>query len=188
MTFFILKFFKIGDLKLEMRIIEYINKEMERILAFKTREKQNEEFRNLKSRLPIEPIRMTLTTAVFKYTSVSPCVILKRIIYNPLNNLNEDILARSLNSPYICKTLKTFRKYEKLSDGTEQCHIWIFFEYLDVKISQKSVAGDEKSIRHIVSDSLNGLWYLHSKNIAHLDMKVGNVMGKTSAKGVIYKS
>jgi calcium/calmodulin-dependent protein kinase I len=186
-TFSILKFFNRGDLKLEMRVIDYINTEMERILLLKTREKQNIEFSNLKPNLPLEPIRMTLTTAVFKYTYVKPCVILKRIIYNPLNNLNEDSLSKSLDNPYICRTLKTFRKKELNPDGTEALHLWIFFEFLDVKISQRYVDGKESVIRKIMHDSLQGLRYLHSRRIAHLDMKIGNIMGKTTENGLIYK-
>ena len=187
MTFFVIKFFKIGELKLEMKVTEYINKEMDRILTLKTRDKQNDEFRNLKPRLPIEPIRMTLTTAVFKYTSITPNVILKRIIHNPANNLNEDFLSMSLDSPYVCKTLKSFRTKRMLPDGSEQVFVWIFFEFLDVKITQRTVRGNESLIRKIISDALKGLNYLHSKNIAHLDMKVGNIMGKTTDKGVVYK-
>lgn len=187
MTFFVLKFFKLRDLKFDMKVTEYINKEMDRILALKTRDKQNEEFRNLKPKLPIEPIRMTLTTAVFKYTSISPNVILKRIIYNPANNLNEDFMSMTLDSPYVCKTLKSFRTKRQFPDGSEQILLWIFFEFLDVKITQRSVKGNEVLIGKIITDALKGLQYLHSKNIAHLDMKVGNIMGKTTDKGIIYK-
>lgn len=188
MTFFVIKIFKPGELKLDMKVTEYINREMDRILTtYKDREKQNSEFKKLNPRHPIEPIRMTLTTAVFKYTGVTPNVILKRIIYNPANSLNEDYMSMSLDSPYICKTHKTFRTKRLLPDGTEQTLLWIFFEYLDVKITQKGVGGDEKRIRTIIKDVLRGLNYMHSNNIAHLDLKIGNIMGKTTEKGVIYK-
>ncbi|KAM0680746.1 Calcium/calmodulin-dependent protein kinase type I [Glugoides intestinalis] len=186
-TFFLLKIFKAGELKFDMKVTDYINKEMDRILQYKTREKQNEEFKRLVSKHPIEPIRMTLTTAVFKYTGITPNVILKRIIYNPENNLNEDYMSMRLNSAYTCKTLKTFRTKRLLSNGIEQQLLWIIFEYLDVRISQKSVAGDEKIIRKIMADALKGLEFMHFHNVAHLDLKIGNIMGKTKERGVFYK-
>lgn len=186
-TFFLLKFFKAGELKFDMKVTDYINKEMDRILQYKTREKQNEEFKRLTSKHPIEPIRMTITTAVFKYTGSTPNVILKRVIYNPDNNLNEDYMSMSLNSVYTCKTLKTFRTKRVLPNGTEQQLLWILFEYLDVRISQKSVAGDEKIIRKIMVDALKGLEFMHFHNVAHLDLKIGNIMGKTKERGVLYK-
>lgn len=188
MSFFVIKFFKIGEDNLEMKVTEYIDKEMDRILKYDTRERQNEEFRNLRPRLPIEPVRMTLTTAVFRYTSITPNVILKRVIFNPANNLNEDYLSMSLHNRYVCKTLKTFRTRRYIpEDKSEQVLLWIFYEYLDVKISQRVVAGKEDMIRKIVTDTLHGVQYFHSKNIAHLDLKVGNIMGKTVDGVVIYK-
>lgn len=188
MSFFVIKFFsERGEIKLDMKVTDYINREMDRILQFKTREKQNEEFKRLRPRLPIEPVRMTLTTAVFKYTSINPNVILKRVIHNPSSNLNEDYMSMSLSSPYICKTLKTFRTKRTLPDGSEQVLLWIFSEFLDVKISQRSVGGDEEKIRVIIRDALRGLEHLHSLNVAHLDLKIGNIMGKTVESGVVYK-
>lgn len=188
MTFFVIKFFKPGELKVDMKVTEYINREMDRILTnYKDREKQNSEFKKLSPKHPIEPIRMTLSTAVFKYTGVNPNVILKRIIYNPSNSLNEDYMSMSLDSPYICKTHKTFRTKRILPDGTEQTLLWIFFEYLDVKITQKAVGGNEHTIRTIIKDVLRGLDYMHSQKIAHLDLKIGNIMGKSTEKGVVYK-
>ncbi|ELA42281.1 serine/threonine protein kinase [Vittaforma corneae ATCC 50505] len=187
LTFFVLKFFKTGELKLSMRVTEYINNTMDRILKYKTREKQNEEFRKLAPEHPLEPIRMTLTTAVFKYTGVTPNVILKRIIYNPSNKLNEDYMSKCLSSPYLCRTIKTYRTRRTVEDGSEQILIWIFFEFLDIKISQRTVNGNEETIRKILTDVLKGLEYMHSHSIAHLDMKIGNIMGKATEKGIVYK-
>lgn len=186
-TFFLLKIFRGGEVKLSMKLIEYINGSMDRILTYKTRERQNEEFRKLVSHHPIEPIRMTLTTAVFKYTGIPGNAILKRIIYNPANGLNEDYMAWRLSSPYICKTIKTYRTKRILLDGKEQVLIWIFSEYLDTKVSQRTVAGNENSIRKIMTDTLKGVEYLHKMNIAHLDLKIGNIMGKKMNEGVLYK-
>lgn len=169
------------------RITEYINKEMDRILLYKTRDKQNDEFRRLRPKLPLEPIRMTLTTAVFKYTSANPNVILKRVIWNPNNNLNEDVMSSKLRAPNIMRTLKTFRSSRTLPDGSVQNLLWIFAEFLDVKLSQKRIAGDEDIIRAITKDVLKGLEYMHKSNIAHLDLKIGNIMGKTTENGIVYK-
>lgn len=186
-TFFLIKIFTEGELRLEMKITEYINREMDRILQYKTREKQNEEFKKLKPKYPLVPVRMTPTTAVFKYTSGSQNIILKRVIHNPTNNLNEDYMSMSLVSPYVCKAYKSFRTKRTIADGTTQVLLWICLEYLDVKISQDSVGGDEKKIRQIVTDALKGLQYLHSRKIAHLDIKIGNIMGHYTSKGLSYK-
>lgn len=187
-SFLFIKFFsKKREDQTMMKITDYINREMDRILMYKTRDRQNEEFRNITTNLPIEPIRMTLTTAVFKYTNTNPNVILKRIIWNPSNLLNEDHMSMSLRAPNILKTLKTFRSRRILPDGKEQTLLWIFAEYLDVRISQKSVMGDENLIRKIIKDALQGLAYMHSNNVAHLDMKIGNIMGKTVNGSIVYK-
>lgn len=186
--FTIKKFSKIREERILMnKIIDYINREMDRILSLETRDEQNEEFRRLETKLPLIPVRMTLTTAVFKYTNTNPVVILKRIIYNPSNQLNEDYMSLNLRGPNIVKTLKTFRTKRVLPDGKEQTLIWIFSEFLDVKLSQKSVRGDENKIREIMKGALQGLLHLHTLSIAHLDLKIGNIMGKTTPKGVVYK-
>lgn len=187
-TFFVIKIFSVkGEIKVDMKVLEYINKEVDRIMAFKTKEKQNVEFKSLKPKFTIEPIRLTSTTAVFKLIRPSQDVILKRIIHSPLNNLKEDVMSMSLTFPYLCKTLKTFRTAHVTPSGEHQRLIWIISEYLDVKVSQKSVAGDENKIRAIMNDALIGLQYMHQRNIAHLDLKIANIMGKTTPNGVMYK-
>ncbi|KAI4292754.1 hypothetical protein PAPHI01_2028 [Pancytospora philotis] len=167
--------------------IEYVNREMDRILLLGTREEQNKAFRNLKPEFPIKPVRMTLTTAVFKYTNTVPHVILKRVIYNPLNKLNEDYMSLNLKHPHVVQTLKAFRTKRILPDGSTQTLVWIFSEMLDVKLSQSSIRGNEDLIRQILRDVLRGIVHLHSLSIAHLDLKIGNVMGKTLDKRVVYK-
>lgn len=186
--FTIKKFSKMREERALMnKIIDYINREMDRILSLDTRDEQNEEFRRLETKLPLVPVRMTLTTAVFKYTNTNPIVILKRIIHNPLNQLNEDYMSLNLRGPNIVKTLKTFRTKRMLPEGKEQTLLWIFSEFLDVKLSQKSVHGDENKIREILRGALQGLLHLHTLSIAHLDLKIGNVMGKSTPKGIVYK-
>lgn len=188
-TFFLLKFFKKGELKLSMSTLRYINDSMDRILKYKSREKQNEAFKNLLDEPNLEPIRMTLTTAVFKYIGYETPVILKRVIFNPLNNLREDIMCLSLRSPYICRIIKANKTRRYLDDDRgEQMIFWLLFEYLDVKITHREVGRNETIIRAILKDALEGLKYMHSKSIAHLDIKIGNIMGKTDKNGnITYK-
>lgn len=169
------------------KITEYINREMDRILKLGTREEQNDEFSKLNPPLPITPVRMTLTTAVFKYTYVNPPLILKRVIWNEKNGLCEDETSMKLQGPHLVKTLRTFRSKWMTSQDQEQKLLWIFFEYLDTRISQRAINGNEDMIRHIIRDVLKGLAQLHSMSIAHLDLKIGNVMGKKTSRGMVYK-
>lgn len=201
-SFFIIKFFlKKEDLSVDMNIINEINVQMNRILKLKTREQQNEEFRKLNLGSSVTPIRMTLTTAVFSVSKGAKKIILKRVILNPENNLNEDQMCMKLNSPYICEARRSFRTYQNKVNN-EYCDylwiedkeflpdrtlVWIVFEYLDVRISIKSVGGNENIIRAILKDALLGLEYMHSRNIAHLDIKIGNIMGKSTKEGTRYK-
>lgn len=168
-------------------IVDDINKEMDKILLLETREKQNESFRRLKLKYPLEPIRMTLTTAVFKCTKTNPTLVLKRVIKNPESNLNEDEMSMSLRGENLVKTLKSFRTSRIKENGQKEVYIWLLFEYLDVKLSQKAIRGNERIIRDIMRDALKGLVQLHSMSIAHLDLKIGNIMGKTTPNGIVYK-
>lgn len=186
-TFFIIKNFgQTRDDKFMKKMFDYINEEMDRILQLETREAQNEAFASLKPEHPLIPIRMTLTTAVFKYTSIKPPVVLKRVIYNPANKLNEDYMSEGLKGPRIVKTFTT-RRTTRMVNGKEQKLIWIFSEFLDIKLNQKSIKGNERKIREIMRDALISLNYMHSKNIAHLDLKIGNIMGMTTPEGIVYK-
>lgn len=170
------------------KVTDYINREMDRILQLETREEQNEEFRKLRPELALKPVRMTLSTAVFKYTRTTPNIVLKRVIYNPKNELNEDLMSMDLCAPNIVRTVKTFQSHRVLRSGEQQTLIWIFSEFLDVRLSQSTVRGDEKIIRNILRDALYGLVYMHSRSIAHLDLKVGNIMGKKNARNaIVYK-
>lgn len=177
-------------------MLDEINCKVQDVLKLKTREEQNTAFAKLKFRYPVVPIRMTLTTAVFKISNQFKSNILKRIIYNRDNGLAEDKMSMSLSSPYLVRTKRTVRQiwdpetgeYTKVDSGQNfMVILWVVYEHLDVKISQKSVGSDEKIIRAIITDCLKGLEYMHSKGIAHLDIKIGNIMGKRVPEGVVYK-
>lgn len=179
--------FKTCDPKMA-KLLEYINREMDRILKIKTREAQNEEFKKLKPSLPISPIRMTLTTAVFKYNGNSVPFALKRIIWNEKSGLEEDKMSMYLEGPHLVRTIDAFRTEWINNSGEKQTILWIFSEMLDVVVSQKYVKGDKHKIRMILRDILRGVAFLHSKSIAHLDLKICNVMGKKTPEGkTIYK-
>ncbi|KAL6120759.1 hypothetical protein NUSPORA_02459 [Nucleospora cyclopteri] len=182
--------------KMLNRCMDFINAEMDRILQHKTRDKQNMEFRAIRTNLPIKPVRMSTTTAVFKYMSGSTPVVLKRIIWNSKNTLNEDEMCTKLKgrNKFLVNALMSTRSTRIVPSKKEpgktenQTLIWIFFEYMDVKINERHVKGEENVIRTIIRDALKGLQFLHSNNLAHLDIKIANIMGHTQKNGeIIYK-
>lgn len=171
----------------------FIDSEMDRILLLESRSRQNKAFKEIKTDLPIKPIRMSTTTAVFLYTHTSTPVILKRVIWNRTNGLNEDetCIVFKGKSKYLVNALMSTRSTRLIPSKADpdvkekQTLLWIFFEYMDVRINDAHVRGDEKVIRKILKDSLKGLKYMHDNNYAHLDIKIANIMGVTNSKGEI---
>lgn len=180
-------FFSAKRASMEKKIYKYINKTMDEILKRKTRYEQNTEFANLKPQLPLQPLKMTLTTAVFLLTDQTPPVVLKRIIVNKKSPIHEDEIALRLHHRHIVRSLSAeTKKYEDVY-GEKQTLIWLYMEYLPIRISHKSVNKDENTIRNIARDVLKGLVYLHEQNIAHLDLKIANVMADKDEGGTYYK-
>nr|AJA32513.1 mitogen-activated protein kinase kinase kinase ANP1 [Nosema pernyi] len=191
LTFFILFTNKIFSsakrASMEKEIYNYINKTMDEILKHKTRVKQNSEFAKLDPPLPIQPLKMTLSTAVFLYTDTTPNTVLKRIIVNKKAPIYEDEIALRLNHPNMVKSIKSERTTYEDSNGEKQIIIWLYMEYLPIRISYKTVNKNEDVLRRIARDVLIGLDYLHKQNIAHLDLKIANIMGDHKKGEIFYK-
>ncbi|KAF9762452.1 putative serine/threonine-protein kinase mkcE [Nosema granulosis] len=180
-------FFQKKRALMEKKFYAYINKTMDEILKLKTRYKQNTEFAKLTPALPLQPLKMTMTTAVFLITDLSPYVVLKRIIVNKKSPIHEDEIALKLNHRNIVKSTNSETMTYVDANGEKQTLIWLYMEYLPIRISHKTVNRDEETLRKIARDVLHGLNYLHKQNIAHLDLKIANIMGDEDENGVFYK-
>ncbi|CAD26209.1 CALMODULIN-DEPENDENT PROTEIN KINASE [Encephalitozoon cuniculi GB-M1] len=175
------------DRRMEKMCLDFINKRVDKCLQHKSRYDQNKEFAAIKTHLPLVPLKMTRSNAVFLYTYKKPYVVIKRCIAPESPGLAEDEILMSLHHEHVVKFLKSFReKYVNLK-GEEETIIWIFMEHMDHKVSQDVVKGNENKIREITRGILHGLKYLHGIGIAHLDLKISNVMGKEGKEGIVYK-
>ncbi|KAF7684528.1 MAP kinase kinase kinase wis4 [Astathelohania contejeani] len=170
------------------KCIDFINMSMDLCLKHKDRSDQNKEFSRITTKLPLRPVKMTQTTAVFLYTGNGSQTIMKRVIVKHDSPSVEDIIATKLKHPNIMETTKSFRR-DYITDREEhQELIWLFSEYLKQKISQRFVNRDENIIRKIVKDILTAYIFIHKQHIVHLDMKIANVMGQMDSNGnIIYK-
>lgn len=180
-------FFQRKRALMEKKIYSYINKTMDEILKYKTRYKQNAEFAKLTPTLPLQPLKMTLTTAVFLLTDFEPPVVLKRIIVNKKSPIHEDEIALKLDHRHIVRSTSSKTRTYEDANGEKQTLIWLYMEYLPIRISHKIVNRSEETLRKIARDVLHGLDYLHKQNIAHLDLKIANIMAAEDEKGVYYK-
>ncbi|WEL38214.1 kinase domain-containing protein [Encephalitozoon hellem] len=175
------------DQRMERMCLDFINKRVDKCLQHKSRYEQNKEFAAIKTHLPLIPLKMTRSNAVFLYTYRKPYVVIKRCIAPGTPGLAEDEILMSLDHKNVVKFLKSFReKYMNLREE-EETIIWIFMEHMDSKVSQDVVKGNENKIREIAKGILHGLKYLHGMGIAHLDLKISNVMGKETKDGIVYK-
>ncbi|KAG0442434.1 Calcium/calmodulin-dependent protein kinase type 1 [Dictyocoela muelleri] len=161
-------------------ILSFINQHVDYCLQYDTRDEQNQCFADINTSLPLKPIKMTLSTAVFKLGSSK---VIKRVIMK--GALMEDEISISLKHPNIINTLETFRTRFIDMNGDVQNLIWLVSEYIDGKITQRWVNRNEDKIRMILKDLLKGLDYMHDNGIVHMDLKIANMMLKK--RDTIYK-
>lgn len=150
-------------------VVSVINSKIYECLKSDDRSEQNRVFNMIYSDL-LRPIKLTNSSAVFALKKTD-CII-KRFKEKKASSRNETKIAMELEHPNIIVNYVAFHqdyKGEKIG--------WIVSEFLDVPISKKNFK-NENEIRKMCRDVCNGLAYMHSRDIAHLDMKLGNVMGK----------
>lgn len=151
------------------------------------RKEQNSAFKAFENNIGLKPIKITPFTAVFLYTKNRKPVVIKRVIFRDDSPSQEDLISRLVQHKNIMKTYTTFRSKFINRKRERQTIIWIISEYLTCRLTQRYVERDENIIRNVVRDVLMGLEYLHSLNIAHLDIKIENIMGKSFNNNVRYK-
>jgi len=190
-TFWYKKYFFIygakEDLRMEKICLEFINKSVDKCLEHRSRYEQNKAFAAIKTHLPLMPVKITRANAVFLYTYKNPHIVIKRCIAPDSPGLSEDEILMMLDNKHVVKSFKSFREKFVNRKGEEETIIWLFMEHMDRKVSQEIIRGDENRIREVTEGVLRGLKYLHELGIAHLDLKISNVMGKETKDGVIYK-
>jgi calcium/calmodulin-dependent protein kinase I len=175
------------NLGMEEKCMNFINESMDQVLKLKTRREQNRMFASITTALPLMPLKMTKANAVFLYTYVKPNIVIKRCIVNKQADLAEDKISMELDNEHVVKVHKTYKRTFTSHRNEEQTIVWMFMEYLNHRITQDSVRGNEEKIKDVALGILKGLVYIHGKGIAHLDLKISNVMGHETKKGVVYK-
>ncbi|EJW02310.1 STE/STE20 protein kinase [Edhazardia aedis USNM 41457] len=96
-------------------------------------------------------------------------------------------IAKQLDHKNILKVYDFIIENRKIDKGNEEI-CWSFSEKMDFDlIKKKGESIDEDNVKNIIKDIALGLKYLHSKNIAHLDVKIENIMGKKEGNKIVYK-
>lgn len=138
-------------------------------------------------------------TAIFIHSDGDNKVCIKRCYWEEQKPTEELEICTKLKHENIVKTHRAAVHMYK-----EKPILWIVTEYLPFPLFLKDKDEDvflkknpefsavkiykgEERIRRIVRDVLNGLVYLHKKKIAHLDLKLENVVGSVDGNEIRYK-
>lgn len=136
--------------------------------------------------LPIHYLMVRPSTELNDFYD-SKYIVIKRAIIREETGTQEDIISMRIDHPNLLKTYKTFRlnhvkrKRDNFSESEEVAQqeiVFLYSEFLRYRISNKYVNMNESVIRIILRDVLDGLAYLHSQDIIHLDIKIANIMGQ----------
>jgi serine/threonine protein kinase len=175
------------DKEMRQKCLDFINQAVDECLRYTTRKEQNRRFSQIRTDLPLKPLKMTLTTAVFHYNpGFKDEYVIKRVIFREDSPTQEDRISFMVNHKNMIKTLGTANGYFIDHNDEQQKIIWLFSEYLPVRLSHSLIKQNETLIRNILADTLEGLVYLHDKmQIIHL--KIANIMGKIYGEKTIYK-
>lgn len=130
--------------------------------------------------LKIQTIIYEKETGIFKIKRHGKNLIVKRSVID--GNYEEKNILKKTNHPNIVKIFKIFTTMHKDLQIS-----WIFMENLEIIVNFPYIKQNPSEIQVILKDVIKGLEYLHNNNIAHLDIKMENIMGKIVGGKVMYK-
>jgi len=172
-------------MRVDANLESFVAKAVKKAHKYDKPSERNEAFARIKPYRGYTPVKVNTMSAVFLNKGKSGSFIMKRTILRDVSQ--EEGIARALKHPNIMETTSSKMSYGTES-STEEGHLFLFSEYLDVRITQSYVGKSEELIKDIMRDILEGLKYMHALNIAHLDLKIANIMGQTLEDGeVVYK-
>lgn len=183
------------DSFVDPKILHLINLSMDQVFSL-DKDLRDTEFKKINIHRLVVPIRTTFVSSTFLLKG-EPNLILKRTVSSK-KSLEDMICNEMKSSEHVVNLITSHREYQtklltgeyvqSVSEGVfDRIVTWMVFEYLDIKLSLKGVNLNENIIRNVMRDSLLGLAYMHSKDFAHLDIKLGNIMGLKTKSGIVYK-
>lgn len=163
-------------------IEEHFDKATKAALKYKKPSQRNQAFNNIKIRFGLKPLKINNVSTVFLQIKTDPNIVIKRaLIKGPTQ---EDVISIKLKHNNLLKTYEYY--YTETDDGEE--YLWLISEFMDITVKSSLINRSETILRKVITDILKGLSYMHDRNIAHLDLKIANIMGKTEKNGdVTYK-